>query len=198
MARRLPFSQSCENNKAPILSVLKKALANSHRVLEVASGTGQHAAAFTQVLTHLNWQPTDLQENLEGIEGWRNAHPRSNFLPPQLLDIDRLPWTLGQYDAVFSANALHIVSRRSVEHFFSGVDGVLEEGGKLCLYGPFNYQGQFTSASNAQFDVWLKQRDQQSGIRDFEWIESLAESIGLTLVADHAMPANNRLLEWVR
>ena len=198
MARSRPFSQACENNKQPILQVLKQAFSDSTRVLEVASGTGQHAVYFAEHLPHLTWQSSDLEENLAGIHLWLKAFPRANLLTPILHDIDQLPWQKGYFDAIFSANSLHIVSTVSVRHFFTGVSATLSPGGRLCVYGPFNYGGNFTSESNAGFDVWLKQQNPWSGIRDVEWVFELAADIGLTLVKDHTMPANNRLLEWIR
>lgn len=193
-----PFSQACENNKDPILRVLRSAFAGTKRVLEVGSGTGQHAVYFAQHLSHLLWQPSDRAENLPGIQLWLEAYKLTNMLPLLELDVTMANWPITQVDALFSANTLHIMGTSEVALFFEKVDQVLLSGGKLCVYGPFNYQGQFTSESNARFNQWLYQQNPKSAIRDFEWIDGLAGKIGLTLLQDHAMPANNRLLEWQR
>ena len=194
-----PYAESAAQNQAPIFHVLQGAFAHSSAVLEIASGTGQHAVAFAARLPHLSWQPTDLAENLPGIQAWVDEARLANVQPPRALDITREPWSLPQqYDAVFNANTLHIISWEGVEAFFRGVGQVLKPGGLLALYGPFNYDGAFTSESNAQFDAWLKERDPESGVRDFEAIEFLAEGQGLTLEHDHAMPANNRTLVFRR
>ncbi len=191
-----PFSQACENNKRAILAVLEKALARTTNVLEIGSGTGQHAVFMAEYLPHLRWQPSDVADNLPGINAWLAEARTDNINPPLVLDVNQLPWPLSPTDSVFSANTLHIIGKNEVVNFFKGVHKVLLPGGKLCVYGPFNYQGNFTSESNARFDTRLKQQDPKSGIRDFEWVNELAEKSALELVKDHAMPANNRLLEW--
>lgn len=191
-----PFSQACENNKRPILAVLQQAFANVERVLEIGSGTGQHAVFFAESMPWLFWQPSDRAENLPGIRAWTAGAGLDNLALPVELDVSMAPWPIGSIDGVFSANTAHIMSWAAVELFMAGVGAHLASGGVLCLYGPFNYSGRYTSASNAQFDTWLQSRDPDSGIRDFEAIECLAQAAGLTLLADHAMPANNRTLVW--
>ncbi len=191
-----PFSEPCERNKEPILSVLKQAFRDVHSVLEIGSGTGQHAVHFALNLPHLTWQPTELSENIAGLKLRLDEEGSSNIKQPLVLDVTLQPWNVGSYDAVFSANTLHIMSEALVEHFFLGLDTVLTGGGTLCVYGPFNYGGEYTSESNESFNEFLQSRDPESGIRDFEWVNSLAEAKGLTLSKDHEMPANNRLLEW--
>lgn len=193
----LPFSQACENNKAPILSVLQRVFADCERVLEIGAGTGQHAVHFAPALPHLQWQPSDLTDNHPSIQAWRNAYPAPNLLAPVVLDLGDDQWP-GHFDAVFSANTAHIVSPPKVENFFSLAGKHLPKGGVLALYGPFNYSGDYTSDSNRQFDAWLKARDPSSGIRDVEWAKQLAQQAGLLLKEDNAMPANNRLLVWVK
>jgi len=188
-----PFSQACENNKQPILSMLEQAFSSTKQVLEVGSGTGQHAIYLAQHLPHLHWQTSDLACNHFGINQWLSEVSLANLQPPVVLDLN-LAWPVATFDGIFTANTLHIVSWHLVEKFFAGVADHLATGGTLCVYGPFNYQGQFTSASNADFDLWLKGRDADSGIRDIEAIERLALGAGLSLTYDHAMPANNRLL----
>lgn len=191
-----PFSQACENNKQPILAVLRDVFATVDHVLEIGSGTGQHAVFFADAMPWLQWQPTDRAENLPGIAAWRDDAALSNLRAPLELDVDAQPWPVASAGAVFSANTVHIMGWPSVERFFAGVGALLPPGGAFCLYGPFNYDGRFTSASNAQFDAWLRQRDPRSGIRDRAALERLADAAGMTLEADHAMPANNRTLVW--
>ncbi|WP_372758623.1 DUF938 domain-containing protein [Litorivivens sp.] len=192
-----PFSQACENNKTPILNVLREALADCQYVLEVGSGTGQHAAHFAGQLPHLRWQPSDQSDYLPGIRAWCEDAGLPNLLPPIELEVCA-PWPVSSADAVFSANTVHIMHWHQVEAFFHGLGRVLRHGGTFCLYGPFNYEGKYTSDSNAEFDQWLRQRDPGSGIRDFERICELALAQDISLRHDHAMPANNRLLEFVK
>ena len=193
-----PHSESAERNQAPILAVLKDVLASSERVLEIASGTGQHAVYFGAALLHLTWQTSELAQNHAGIRAWLDEARLPNVLPPVAIDVNNPQWPIDSVDAVFNANTVHIVSWPEVERMFGGVGQVLEQGGVLCLYGPFNYNGDFTSESNARFDQWLKDRDAKSGIRDFEAVNQLAMSQGLVLQQDVAMPANNRILVWRR
>jgi hypothetical protein len=183
-----PFSEACERNREPILAVLKSAFAGSRRVLEIGSGTGQHAAYFSAALTHLQWQASDVAAHLAGIRMWG--------VEPIELDVDQ-PWPAVEADAVFSANTAHIMSWPQVERMFAGV-GRMEAVEVFCLYGPFHYGGRPTSESNARFDAMLRARDPQSGLRDFEAVCALAERCALRLAQDHAMPANNRLLVFRR
>ncbi|WP_372777258.1 DUF938 domain-containing protein [Litorivivens sp.] len=192
-----PFSQACENNKQPILTVLREAFAEVSSVLEIGSGTGQHAAHFAANLPHLVWQPSDQREYLDGISAWREDAGLGNLKRPLELDVYQ-PWPITSTPAVFSANTVHIMHWSGVEALFTGMRKVLEQDGVFCLYGPFNYEGRYTSDSNARFDQWLKARDPGSGIRDIEAILSLADGAGMRLREDHTMPANNRLLEFVK
>lgn len=192
---RLPFSQACENNKQPIYNVLQSAFAQCSHILEIGSGTGQHAVFFASMMPWLQWQPSDRSENIESIQQWRDHAQLENLAAPIELDVTQQIWkTPDTIDGIFSANTCHIMSWSTVQMFFKGVSKTLKSNGKFCVYGPFNYNGDYTSPSNAQFDVWLKNRDPLSGIRDQEQIVSLALSVNLELEADHAMPANNRLL----
>lgn len=193
-----PFSEACERNRGPILDVLLHAFAGCRSVLEIGSGTGQHAVHFAAALPHLVWQTSDLPCNHAGICAWLAEAQAANVLPPLALDVTAHPWPAATYDAVFSANTLHIISWAAVERMFAGVGRVLAQGGTLCIYGPFNYGGRFTSASNARFDAMLRERDPMSGIRDFATVDALARTLGLTLLEDVAMPANNRTLVWRR
>ena len=193
-----PYSEACERNRDPILGVLRSAFAAATQVLEIGAGTGQHAVHFAAALPRLQWQPTDRAGHLPGIAAWRDAAQLSNLQAPLALDVDAEDWPVATVDAVFSANTLHIMGWLSVCNFFRGVGRVLQPGGVLAVYGPFNYCGQYTASSNARFDEWLKARDPASGIRDFEAVCALAQAQGLRLQDDHAMPANNRLLVWRR
>ncbi|MFY8274544.1 DUF938 domain-containing protein [Pseudoalteromonas sp. SSDWG2] len=191
------LSQACENNKQPILEQLTQMFAQVKNVLEIGSGTGQHALHFAPRLTHLHWQTSDLAYNHGLIEEVIRFADSDNILPPLALDL-AAPWPVEQVDGIFTANTLHIVSEELVRAFFQGVGKHLSKSGVLCIYGPFNYHGQYTSVSNAQFDANLRARDPHSGLRDQQWIVTLAQQQGLELCADVAMPANNRLLHFVR
>ncbi|ARU32719.1 methylase [Sulfuriferula sp. AH1] len=191
-----PYSESCERNQAPILEQLQMLFAERRHVLEIASGTGQHAVYFGRALPHLSWQTSDLPANHAGIRVWLAEARLPNVLPPLALDVNDAVWPVIAVDAVFNANTVHIVSWPAVQRMFAGIGRVLQPGGVLCLYGPFNYGGAYTSASNADFDAWLKARDLHIGIRDFEAVCELAAAQGLSLVQDIAMPSNNRLLAW--
>ncbi|QQX78468.1 DUF938 domain-containing protein [Shewanella sp. KX20019] len=196
----LPYSQSCENNKAAIAAILEDAFSQSTHVLEVGSGTGQHAVHFAKLLPHAIWQTSDQLEYHAGINAWLTKSPSSNLRQPWLLDVLK-PWpidpaTTPLIDSIFSANTLHIMSKEMVSAFFNGVGKHLSAQGQLCIYGPFNYQGQYSSDSNRNFDGWLAAQNPQSAIRDFEWITALAAEQNLSLIADFSMPANNRLLHF--
>jgi cyclopropane fatty-acyl-phospholipid synthase-like methyltransferase len=194
----LTVSDACERNKGPILEVLRTELAAAASVLEVGSGTGQHAVHFAAGLPHLSWQPSELPEHLAALAERVRLEGGENLREPLALDVRDDPWPLAPVDAVFSANTLHIMAWSAVHEFFRGVGGVLRTPGVLCVYGPFRFHGAHTSTSNAEFDRWLKARDPVSGVRDFEAVEALARGAGLEFAADHAMPANNRTLVWRR
>ena len=194
MSATKPFSQACENNKLPILEVISQVFTQPTKVWEIGSGTGQHACFFASQLPHLSWQATDRFENLAGIQFWIEEANLPNLKSPVALDINDRSWPCQSIDALFSANTLHIMSLAEVEMLFERLSHYLSPNALACFYGPFNYQGEFTSDSNARFDQCLKAQNPLSGIRDFESICQLAAGIGLTLLNDHAMPANNRLL----
>lgn len=181
-----PFSESSERNRGPILEVLKRVFSDTRVVLEIGSGTGQHAAYFAQELAHLVWQASDVADNLPGIREWVSAPP------PIELDVDK-GWPNLNVDAVFSANTCHIMSWPQVERMFEGI-GKIPTLKVFCLYGPFNYGGKYTSDSNARFDAMLRARDPKSGLRNVEHLVELGARAGLSLEEDNAMPANNRLL----
>lgn len=192
------FSQAAENNKAPILNILRTAFADARNVLEIGSGTGQHAVFFASALPHLTWRTSDLAHKLDDINARLAQQSPANVIRPVALDVSCRPWPVLNIDGVFSANCVHIMPWAHVTHMFRGIGEVTRERATVCLYGPFKYGGDFTTQSNAQFDIWLKARDPDSGIRDFEAVDALASAQGLTLAGDHAMPANNQLLVWKR
>jgi cyclopropane fatty-acyl-phospholipid synthase-like methyltransferase len=197
VSARQQYSESCERNRDPILGVLRRVFADRRQVLEIGSGTGQHAAYFAPELPHLTWQPSDRAENLPGIRLWREEAQTPGLLEPIELDVERAFPAL-EADAVFSANTCHIMSWPQVERFFAAVGALLPTGGVFALYGPFHYGGKPTSPSNAEFDAWLRKRDPASGVRDMEAVRDLAARHGLRLDEDNAMPANNRLLVFRR
>jgi hypothetical protein len=192
----LPYSQACENNKSFILEVLLKAFAGRRRVLEIGSGTGQHACHFAANMPWLQWQPTELVQNLPVVHPRCAAYGGDNLLPERALDVRDDPWPVPIPDAVFSANCLHIMSYPSVEALFSALGKHAGNDLVLAVYGPFNYGGRYTSDSNARFDQWLVQRHPDSAIRDFEDVNRLAAEAGFGAATDYEMPANNRLLVW--
>lgn len=200
-----PYAPSSDRNREPILAVLSEHFSDRRQVLEIGSGTGQHAVYFAADMPWLTWQCSDRADALPGIRIWLAEANLPNTPPPVELDVSIGPWPRGddedidgRYDAVFSANTLHIMSWSAVEAFFAGLNTVLTDDAIVAVYGPFNYGGAFTSASNQQFDEWLKARDPHSGVRDFEAVDALAAEIGLRLIEDAAMPANNRCLVWRR
>ncbi|MDA0896717.1 MAG: DUF938 domain-containing protein [Proteobacteria bacterium] len=234
----LPFSQSCENNKQPILTQLERLLADAKHVLEVAGGTGQHAAYFAEALPQLRWQSSDIQSALAGLNSRIESLKLDNLPAALALDVDQQSWLLGTwptapaqrteptqgekalsageqfekaiydrlgknaainagpFDALFSANSLHIMSEGSVANFFLGAGKLLAKDALLIVYGPFNYAGKFISQSNEEFDRWLKERNPVSGIRDFEAVCTIADIANFEFEQDIEMPANNRLLVW--
>jgi len=196
----LPFSQACENNKPWILQVLRrhfgapgKGLA---RVLEIGGGTGQHAEFFAAQMPWLYWQSSDIAENVDALQLRLRAADLPNLPEAITLDAFDEHWSVPPVDFVFSANTLHIMSESAVQGLFRNLPAVLANNARVAIYGPFRYDGKFTTDSNAGFDKWLKQRDPQSGIRDAEWIDELAADAGLTLIEDNNMPANNQLRIW--
>ncbi|HKK04648.1 MAG TPA: DUF938 domain-containing protein [Gammaproteobacteria bacterium] len=191
-----PFSESCEQNKQPILAVLREALADSRAVLEIGSGTGQHAVFFARELPYLTWYTSDRLEYHPGIRAWLEEAGLANVHGPAELDARQREWPAVEVDAVFSANTAHIMDWPAVEAMFAGVGRLLPADGVFCLYGPFNYGGRYTSQSNERFDAWLRARDPASGVRDFDDLEALARAAGLELQRDYEMPANNRTLVW--
>lgn len=192
-----PFSESSEQNKHVILEVIKPLFAHTKSVLEIASGTGQHAVHFSSAMPHLTWQPSDLESNLVGIQQWITEAALPNIQTPITLNVsNNSDWPKQTFDALYTANSFHIMSKQNVEDFFKKIAEHLNSNGLITVYGPFNYLGNFTSESNARFNNWLTQNDPLSGIKDFEWCNQLAELAGFKLISDTAMPHNNRILCW--
>jgi cyclopropane fatty-acyl-phospholipid synthase-like methyltransferase len=191
-----PYSESCDQNRDPIYNIIQPLLKDKKNVLEVGSGTGQHAAYFAKRMPHLIWQTSDQQAYHEGIKLWLNDASLDNTPPPIPLDVSTDAWPKKNFDAIFSANAVHIMAWENVVDFFENAPKILNKNGLFILYGPFNYKQQYTSESNARFDTWLKQRDPNSAIRDFEALDELAHKTGMVLQSDYALPANNRILVW--
>ena len=189
----LPFAAAADQNKVVILEALVPYLRG--RVLEIGSGTGQHAVHFAAALPELDWQTSDLAPNLGTIGAWIEQSGLQNLRSPIELDVSGT-WPQPGYDTVYSANCFHIMDADQVANCMRGCGGVLVEGGYLAVYGPFNYAGQYTSPSNERFDAALKANDPASGIKDFDWLDALATDSGLELETDIAMPANNRCLVW--
>ncbi len=189
-----PFSQACENNKEPILQVISTVFSKPITVWEIGSGTGQHACHFAKHLPHIAWQPTDRSGNIPGINLWRAEAHAPNLKPPLTLDVTDAIWPCTTIDGLFTANTLHIMGWDEVRILFDRLAVHLNAKAFVCIYGPFNYNGAYTSDSNARFDQMLKSQHASMGIRDFEDILLLATSVGLELTSDIAMPANNRLL----
>ncbi len=196
MSPERPFAPACERNREPIFAQLQQWLAPDARVLEIGSGTGQHAAWFCTRQSGWHWQCSDVADNLPGIRAWLEELPAGRCPPPQTLDVASGPWPAERYDAVFTANTLHIMGWPQVESLFENLPRVLAPAGQLIVYGPFHVNGQPSSPSNAEFDAWLRQRDPAQGVRDIEAVCALAEAAGLSLRQDQAMPANNRLLRF--
>ena len=195
MRGQKPFSEASERNREPLLAVLARHFADRSRVLEIGSGSGQHAVHFAQGLPHLTWQCSDMPAQLPGIRLWLDQAGLANTPAPLALDVDGA-WPCARFDAVFTANTLHILAWEQVLRMFSRLPGAMTNDAVLAIYGPFNYQGRFTSAGNGSFDASLKARTAHMGIRDFEAVDGAAHGAGLELVEDCTMPANNRCLIW--
>ena len=193
-----PYAESCDENRDPILAVIEPLLKDCSSVLEIGSGTGQHAVYFAERLPHLLWQTSDCAEYHDGISLWLREAGLANTPAPIELDVATSAWPAQTFDAVFSANTTHIMHWTEVEAMIAGVGSILASGGPFLLYGPFNYNNAYTSESNARFDAWLQQRDPASGIRNFEDIDRLSRQVGMVLRHDYAMPANNRILHWAK
>ncbi len=193
-----PYSESCDQNKQVILSVISPLFSSFSSVLEIGSGTGQHAIYFAEKMPHLTWHTSDCRSHLDGIHAWLVEADLINVKPPFELDVSNSQWPALNVDAIFTANSLHIMHQQDVDNFILEASRLLKQHGSLIIYGPFNYNGLYTSKSNEQFDQWLKQQDLQSCIKHFEEINSLVNNNGMRLLTDYEMPANNRLLHFVK
>jgi cyclopropane fatty-acyl-phospholipid synthase-like methyltransferase len=196
MTAEKPNAPATERNRDVILQVLQDEFRESRSVLEIGSGTGQHAVFFARALPHLIWQSSDREINHAGIQSWIDDAGLENVRMPLLLDVEVSERPDDTFEAVFSANTAHIMGFPAVECMFSIVGACLIEGGVFCLYGPFNQNGAFTSPSNEKFDASLKAQDVSMGIRNLEDLDALAEVNGMTRVRLYAMPANNNLVVW--
>ncbi len=190
-----PYAESCDQNKQVIFDTIRPYIKGD--VLEIGSGTGQHAVFFAGQVTDVLWQTSERSENLAGILSWITDSGLKNLPPP--IELDALgEWPDSQYDLIYSANCFHIMGADAVAASIAEAGRHLKPGAALAIYGPFNYNGEFTSVSNRSFDGFLKARDRQSGIKDFEWIDKLASEAGMDLMQDVSMPANNRTIIWQR
>ncbi|QPG04920.1 DUF938 domain-containing protein [Salinimonas marina] len=190
-----PFSQACENNRRPILSVLKQAFCNSQAVLEIGSGTGQHAVFFAKYLPHLQWYSSDQEQYHEGIQAWIDESPAPNLHAPQVFKVGEHEFPVGECDGVFTANTTHIMQPEEARLMMKLVEEALPEGGVFCQYGPFIENGRFNSQSNYDFHHKL----QAQGYGGYQDIETLkAWTTKMRLKHKHIMPANNLLLEWIK
>lgn len=192
-----PFSPACERNREPILDVLRQHLADACQVLEIGSGTGQHAAYFAAQQPHWTWQTSDRGDNLPGVRQWLDEAGLPNTPPPLEFDVNGI-WPDVRFDAIFSANTLHIMAWDEVRALFAGLPTIARDNALLIIYGPFNDNGRYSSDSNAAFDQWLKARGTHMGIRDSQAVDALARAAGFSLREDMPMPANNRCRVWQR
>lgn len=193
-----PISEACLRNQAPIADALKKLLPNPAQLLEIGSGTGQHAVFCAKALPHISWQPSDLAQHHEGMKLWITEAGLDNVLAPLVLDVDQ-EWpdfdTTQKIDHVFTANTVHYIAHESVVNMFTGISRLLAAGGLFMMYGPVNINGEYTSEGNVRLDEWLKTCvNPLAGIKDLADIERLAKDQGLALIDNLEMPANNRLL----
>ncbi len=191
-----PHAESCNENTLPILNIIQPRLSHCKNVLEIGSGTGQHAVSFGQAMPHLQWQTSDLKATHEGILMWLEEAKLPNLLPPLELDTYAEQWPIDHFDAIFTANTLHIIAQEGVEKLFQHIAKHLSPKGEFMVYGPFMYHGKHTSESNERFDEWLHSKEITRGIRDIVWLKEVAAKNGLELDEDIEMPVNNRILVW--
>lgn len=194
--RHKPDAPAARRNREAILAVLQREFISSAKVLEIGSGTGQHAVYFGKRMPNLQWQTSDCAENIPGIESWLIESELTNVLPPVCLNVLKDDPPEGRFDAIFSANTAHIMSMEAVTHMFRIAGEVFRGGGIFCLYGPFNLDGEFTADSNRQFDRSLRVRDPAMGLRDLSELDELASANGLRRVRRYAMPSNNMISVW--
>jgi len=191
------FNRAADTNKEPILKVLEPLFIEPGMLLEIGSGSGQHAIHMSRQLQSVTWQPTEMLQNLPALTENLAASADANVLAPAVLEIGGL-WPEGKYQYAYAANVLHIVSERLLPELFTGLRSCIWPGGLLCFYGPFKYGGEFTTDSNARFDDWLKRNYLEGGVRDIEVVERQAVRTDFKLIDDFSMPANNQLLVFRR
>ena len=197
MAER-PFAEYAARNAAPILEILQQEFRGASRVLEIGSGTGQHAVAFAAAMHHLHWQTSDLDENHAGIRAWIDSSRLENVAPPLSMDMREASVEADAYDAAFSSNTAHIMGVEAVENMFSLLGQALRPDGVFCLYGPFRQDGAFNTESNQDFDANLRERDDVMGIRDIETLDQFAAAAGLRRTRFYAVPSNNNVAVWIK
>ena len=193
-----PYAESCERNQRPILEVLEQEFSDIRSVLEIGSGTGQHAVFFAARMPHLIWQTSDLAQAHPGILAWLQESMLENVLPPLTIDVTEDDWEVDSVEGVFTANTMHILSWHSICRMFDGFGKILAPAARVVMYGPFRFDGEFTSESNAAFDRYLRSRDPLGGIRDFESLDELAKQRNLRFRRNHSLPSNNQILVWER
>jgi SAM-dependent methyltransferase len=193
-----PYSEASARNSEAILGAIREEFRGLESILEIGSGTGQHAVCFGQALAHLVWQTSDVPANHGGIRAWLADAALPNVLEPLTLDVLDAELPDASYDGVFSANTAHIMSPAAVERMFALVAAVLRDNGVFVLYGPFRQGRQFNTSSNADFHHSLQRRDPDMGIRHLEELDGLAQRGGLRRNRLYAMPANNSLAVWTK
>lgn len=192
-----PFYKAAQENQAAIAKILQIEFEHANTILEIGSGTGQHAVYFCQQLPHLTWQPSDLKQYLPGIKAWIDDAKLKNIQPPIELDVCQT-WPKATFDGAFAANVAHIMHWPAIEAMFAGISQSLNKAGIFCIYGPFNENGVYTSESNRTFDTYLQSRDPDSRIRDKQDLNELAIKHSLKFHKDWPMPANNKILSWTK
>jgi cyclopropane fatty-acyl-phospholipid synthase-like methyltransferase len=194
-----PYSEACDRNKEPILQVLKEVIKpDDRRLLEIGSGTGQHAVHMAPHFPFLEWYPSEVPQNISGMKLWLKESKISNIQEPTKLEIGKHEFPKLKFDIIFTANTFHIMDWKECKTLMKMMGHRLREGSRVIIYGPFKYGGEFTSESNLQFDHQLKARNPSSGIRSFEDVDNAMVRNGFELIDDHEMPANNRTLVYRR
>ena len=186
-------------NREPIRAVLERELPAHGTVLEIASGSGEHALHFARAFPDLSWQPSDPSaSSLASIAAWRTDDPLPNLRAPIALDVTATTWPIAQADAIVCINMVHIPPWDAALGLFAGAARLLAGAAPLYLYGPYRFAGVFTSESNAEFDHWLRQRDPRWGVRDVDQLSAAAAPHGFALARVAEMPANNHSLVFRR